>query len=451
MTHALTRRAMMAGAAALAATPLGSLRALGQAAREVDVAIVGAGAAGIAAARKVAEAGHSYALLEATTRAGGRARTDRELFGVPFDMGARRIFLPGSQPLMDLGRQAGLSLYDGPPSARLYLEGKEATDGQYEDFVAAVRRAERSIIAAGDAGRDLPASKVLPDLGPYGPTAQFIAGPFTCAKDLSEVSTVDASRSEERDQVAFCRQGYGALVERLAQGLAVRFETPVRSVDLSGRLVTLDTGKGKLSARTVILAVPPSMVTSGKLRLLPGIAPRYRTAMERITLGAYDHITFLLEGNPLGLQPDELVHVKASGPRTFALSARMGGSDLYSLEIGGSLAAELADAKTEDVLAFLRQALSSAFGADVAGKAARMHRTRWTREPYALGAFSCALPGAGNLRRAFTEVVSGRLMFAGEHAHETLWGTVGGAWLSGERAAGQALTILGARDARANQ
>ncbi|MEP9365996.1 NAD(P)/FAD-dependent oxidoreductase [Xanthobacter sp. VNH20] len=441
----MTRRTFIAGASALAVAPLGAARALGQvpASGQVDVVIVGAGAAGISAARKVAAAGRSYALIEASKRVGGRAFTDTSLFGVPFDRGAHWLHAPDNNPLAELGTQAGFDLYAPPQGARLYIKGREASQSDYEDFVSAVRRGERAIGAAGDAGRDFAASRVLPDLGIWGPSAAFVAGPFSCAKDLDQVSSVDFSRSEERGEDLFCRQGYGALVAKMAEGLSVRFETTAASVDMGGRLVQVSTNKGTLSGRAVILAVPPSLLLAGKIRVNPGLPLRYRSAVERITLGAYDHIAFELPGNPLRLSPDETVHVKADGPRTFALVARMGGTDLHMLEVGGKFAQDLADGPATSGAAFLKEALTREFGADIAARVGKVHHTRWTKEPLALGAFSCALPGSGNLRRAFTEVVNGRLMFAGEHAHETLWGTVNGAWLSGERAATQALRVLG--------
>ncbi|MEP9349636.1 NAD(P)/FAD-dependent oxidoreductase [Xanthobacter sp. KR7-225] len=443
-TRSFTRRALLAGAAGLAAAPLGAARALGQtrAAGEAEVIIVGAGAAGIAAARKVAEAGHTYALLEASNRVGGRALTDTQIFGVPFDMGASRIHLPGGKALAEAGRAAGLDVIAVPVPARLYLGGKEASDAQYEDFAATVRRAERAIIAAGDAGRDQPASRVLPDLGAFGPSAHFVTGPFACAKELDAVSTVDFSRAEEREGEMVCRQGVGAMVARLAAPLAVRLGTQVRTVDLSGRQVAVQTSRGTLTGRVVILAVPPSVIASGLVRITPGLVPRYRMAVERITLGAFDRIAFELPGNPLDLRPDERLFFKAASSRSYALAARIGGTDLYGFDVGGALASALADGPVEGARAFVRETLTHEFGAQVAGKLGRVSATRWTREPFALGAFSCALPGAGNLRRAFTEVASGRLLFAGEHAHESLWGTLAGAWQSGERAAAQAVAIL---------
>lgn len=441
----LSRRALLAGAFTL--SPLA--RALGQvpASGQVDVVIVGAGAAGIAAARKVAAAGRSYALIDAAKRVGGRAYTDTAAFGVPLDLGADRLSLPGAAPVADLGRQAGLDLYAGPRAARLYLAGKEAKDAEYEDFVATVRRAERAIGAAGDAGRDMAAARVLPDLGPFGPAAAFLIGPLGCAKELEQVSTVDLSRAEERDETLFCRSGIGALVVKLAEGLPVRLETTASTIEFGGRGVEVRTNRGLLTGRAVILAVPPSLLAAGKIRIQPGLPARQRSAIERITLGARDHIAFLLPGNPLKAEADETLHVQTAGQKPLALSARIGGSDVHVAQVGGQLAQSISDGGANAGADYVKAAMQAAFGADVARKIGKVVQTRWSREPLALGAFSCALPGSGNMRRAFTEVVANRLVFAGEHTHETLWGTVPGAWLSGERAAGQALRILGVQGA----
>ncbi|WP_035714409.1 flavin monoamine oxidase family protein [Azorhizobium doebereinerae] len=446
MTGTLTRRGLLAGAFALPAFS----RALGQvpASGQVDVVIIGAGAAGIAAARKVAAAGRTYALIEAGKRVGGRAFTDTAAFGLPLDLGATRLFLPGGAPVVDLARQAGLDLYEAPRGARLYQGLKEASDSPYEDFAATVRRAERAIGAAGDAGRDLPAARVLPpDLGPFGAAASFMIGPLRCAKELDQVSTVDFSRAEERDEAVLCRTGIGSLVTKLAQGLTVRMETAASVIDLGPRNVEVRTSKGLLTARAVILAVPPSLIAAGKIRITPGLPTRQRSAVERITLGARDHIAFLLPGNPLNAAPDETLMVQTTGQRPFRLIARVNGSDVHVAQVGGQLAQGLADGGATSGADYVKSALQANFGADLARRMGKVVQTRWSREPLALGAISCALPGSGNMRRAFTEVVANRLVFAGEHAHETLWGTVPGAWLSGERAAGQALRILGVQGA----
>jgi monoamine oxidase len=85
--------------------------------------------------------------------------------------------------------------------------------------------------------------------------------------------------------------------------------------------------------------------------------------------------------------------------------------------------------------AFAIDWLSDLYGADVKKAVKRRHATNWAKEPWALGAFSAALVGGQPSRRVLMEPMSLRVYFAGEAAHETLWGTVGGAWESGERAA----------------
>lgn len=443
VSRALNRRQLLAGGAALAASPLlASAAALGQSAQP-DVVIIGAGAAGIAAARKLAAAGVSYTLIEAARRVGGRTFTDSAVFGLPFDMGANRIHFPAATEMSALGRVAGFDISPAPEAGRLYMAGKEATDPDYEGFVGAVRRAERAIVAAGDAGRDLPAARVVPDLGPWSASADFVTGPYLRGRDLAEVSTVDVSHAEERAQADVCRQGLGALVASLAAPLTVQLDTEARSIDLNARRgVSVQTNRGTLQARMAILAVPPTLIATGRLRILPNLPARYRSAVERVPLGTYDHIGFEWLGNPAGLRANELVYFRTEGAHGYVLQARLADTRLNSLDVGGALADSLADATPKAVQAFLAEAITREFGADAARRIGRVHHTRWSKEPLALGAMSCAMPGAGNMRRVFLEVIAGRLMFAGEHAHERLWGTVAGAWQSGERAAGQAMALL---------
>ena len=111
---AVDRRIFLAGSAALASAPaLGAVAASG----ETDVAIIGAGAAGIAAARKVAAAGRRFALIEASDRVGGRCFTESRSFGVPYDRGAHWLHMPDLNPLAKLiaTTETGLDLQQVNP------------------------------------------------------------------------------------------------------------------------------------------------------------------------------------------------------------------------------------------------------------------------------------------------------------------------------------------------
>jgi monoamine oxidase len=148
-------------------------------------------------------------------------------------------------------------------------------------------------------------------------------------------------------------------------------------------------------------------------------------------------------GNPLGLQSDELVFEKAVDPRTAAVLGNVSGSRLSVVEIAGKLAADLAEDGEAAMKTFAIDWLAGLFGSDLKRAVERTHATRWTKEPWVLGAFSAAAPGGQWARKALSEPLDERLWFAGEAVHETLWGTIAGAWEAGERAADAAIKRLG--------
>jgi monoamine oxidase len=125
------------------------------------------------------------------------------------------------------------------------------------------------------------------------------------------------------------------------------------------------------------------------------------------------------------------------------LYANMGSSSLCSIDIGGSFGRDLSAQGEQAMVAFAVEWLTKMFGSDVAAAVKKTSVTRWNAAPHVLGAMSSAVPGAQPLRKALSEPI-GCMYFAGEATHETLWGTVDGAWESGERAAEAALRRIGA-------
>src|ERR1700761_6490181 len=223
----LSRRSLLAGAAALTAR-----RAFGAPASsgEFEVVIIGAGAAGIAAARRLAAAGRRYVVIEATDHIGGRCVTDTQTFGVPFDRGAHWIYLPNSNPITKLTPGGGIDIYPAPASQKVRIGLRYAREGELEDFLSAQVRATRAI---DDSARktDAASEQALPnDLGDWRGTVEFVLGPYPCAKDLAQVSSVDFAHAAERSAAAFCKQGFGAMLAALSRGLNIRLATPATSI-----------------------------------------------------------------------------------------------------------------------------------------------------------------------------------------------------------------------------
>jgi monoamine oxidase len=434
-----TRRGFLSGAAAFAASsvfaqPFGS---------EVDIAIVGAGAAGIAAARRLANAGRSYVLLEARDRIGGRVWSSAGKLGVAHDRGADRMTASGRNPLVSLGRLAGLELYQPTPFRRLYVGTREARDWEYDSFTAARQRANRAITAAGDAGLDFAASRTLPDLGDWQATVVFVLGPMQTSKDLDEVSTVDYARAEEHFDELRVRGGLGRLLAAAAKPLQISLETPVLSIDARGRgMVVLETEQGTINARAVIVTASTTALAAGTLRFDPALPRRVQDGLAGLILGTHDRLVFELAGNPLGFADNQRIIFKTRDGRTIGITARLDGSDLASAEFVGRFGREVSNAGEAAMRDFVGATLAAHFGNAASKAIGRSEAVRWSREPWILGGISAAAPGSATNRRLLAQPIHERIFLAGEALHETWWGTVAGAWVSGERAADAALAEI---------
>jgi monoamine oxidase len=410
----------------------------------VDAVIVGAGAAGIAAGRRLAAAGKRFVVLEAADQAGGRCITDTKTFGVPYDRGAHWIYAADINPLAKLAMQSGFDIYQAPPGQRMRIGRRHAREGEMEDFLASLVRANTAI---ADAARksDVACTQVLPkDLGEWRPTIEFVLGPYGCTKELAEVSVADFSRSGERDNSAFCRQGFGALLAKLAAPLPLLLATPVKTIEWWSRSrIEVDTPKGQFKTEAVIITVSTNVLTGGKIKLAPDLPKRHLDAAMKLKLGSRDHVALELTGNPLGLRADELVFEKSENRQTAAIFGNMSGSTICVIDVGGNFGRDLSAKGEAAMIDFVITWLGGLYGTDIKSAVKRRHATRWNNEPWVLGATSAAAPGAQSARKTLAEPLSGRIFLAGEATHETLWGTVNGAWESGERAGNAVVKLLG--------
>ena len=197
----------------------------------------------------------------------------------------------------------------------------------------------------------------------------------------------------------------------------------------------METPNGAISARAAIVTVSTNVITSGAIKFTPELPKRQLDAFAKLSLGSYDHIALELAGNPLGFDSDELVFEKSADSHTAAILANVSGTQLCLIEVAGTFGRDLAAHGEAAMVNFAADWLAGLYGADLKKAIKRSHATRWNNEPWALGAFSAAAPGGQGARRILMEPVQNAVWFAGEAAHETMWGTVGGAWESGERAA----------------
>src|SRR5579862_8745910 len=267
----MTRRDFLSASAAFAAAPAVGAAAWGAPLpREADIVVIGAGAAGIAAARRIQAANRKVIVVEASSQIGGRCLTDTAAFGVPFDRGARWLHNPDTNPMIKLARDAGLDIYAPPTGQKIRIGRRNARAGETEEFLAALVRANRAIDDASRGKADVACAAAMPkDLGDWAGTAEFVLGASATAKDLKDISVIDKVRAQDRNAAIACRQGLGTLVAKLGEPLPVALSTPAQRILWSNRDVEVETPSGKITARAAIITVSSNVLTSGNIRFAP--------------------------------------------------------------------------------------------------------------------------------------------------------------------------------------
>jgi monoamine oxidase len=441
----MTRRGFLSASAAFAA---GSA-AIGRGwsaplPRAADIVVIGAGAAGIAAARRIIAANRQVLLVEASSRAGGRCLTDLSTFDVPFDRGARWMHNPDTSPMVKLARSSGLDVSPTTLGRKIRIGRRYARPGETEEFLAALVRTNRAIDDASRGKVDVACAAALPkDLGDWAGAADFVLGASATGKDLKDLSAVDKARAQDRSAAIGCRQGLGTLVAKLGEQLPISLSTPVNRIVWSKRDVTVETPSGRIAARAAIITVSSNILAAGNIKFDPELPKRYLDAAAKLSLGSYDHIALQMSGNPLGLGRDEILIEQSNSARTALLYGNVGGSTLCTIDVAGAFGRDLSAQGEQAMVAFAKEWLTKLFGSEAAAAVKKSSATNWNSAPYVLGAMSAAGPGGQPARMALTDPI-GCMFFAGEATHETLWGTVDGAWESGERAAEAALRRIGA-------
>jgi monoamine oxidase len=383
-------------------------------------------------------------VVEATPQIGGRCLTDTATFDVPFDRGARWMNNPDTNPMIKLARNAGLDVSAVPLAPKIRIGRRNARAGETEEFLAALVRANRAIDEASRGRADVACATALPkDLGDWAATAEFVLGASFAGKDLKDISAMDKARAQERNVVVACRQGLGTLVTKLGEQIPVSLSTPASRVSWSNREVAVETPAGKIAARAAIITVSSNVLNAGNIKFTPDIPKRQLEAVARLSLGSYDHIALQLPGNPLGLGRDDIFIEQSNSIRTALLFAKIAGSSLCCIDVAGSFGRDLSAQGEQAMVGFAVEWMTKLFGSEAGAAIKKSSATRWNSAPFALGAMSSAAPGGQPSRKILTEPV-GCMFLAGEATHETLWGTIDGAWESGERAAEAALRRIGA-------
>ena len=414
---------------------------------EVDVAVVGAGAAGIGAARRLFESSSvSVLVLEARNRVGGRVHTI-EPVGFPLDRGAEWLHSADRNPLSPIAQKLGFRIHCRPPEWINRLRRSGETIEAEVDWIAtreAQRRARRKAAAEPT---DQPLASLLP---PGGRWNQLLDASSTWGNgaELAHVSVKDYVRYEDSGVNWRLREGYGRLFERLAEGLPVALEAAVSRIDHAGRAIRLETTRGTVTAQRVIVTVPTSILAAEVLRFDPPL-PDKIAAAAGLPLGVDNKLFISLLGSLRGIEPDIFLVGSTTSRETMSYQVRPLDRPAIYTFFGGRFAAALEREGQAAMFSFATAELARLFGNDIGTRIAPLASTAWQQDPWARGSYSYALPGHAQDRAVLAAPVDNRLFFAGEATSPNFFSTAHGAYLSGLSAAKATLASL-AREIRVN-
>ncbi|WP_158044189.1 flavin monoamine oxidase family protein [Skermanella pratensis] len=410
---------------------------------EVDVVVVGAGAAGLAAARELGRRGISAVVVEARGRMGGRAHTVLSDGGHPADLGCGWLHSADRNPWCAIAEGLGLEIDRNPPDWGQGSVGRRIGREAMTDWAEAMERFWDLIDRVGDAGPDRSVADLLPAGDRWLPRFEAVIG-YISGAEPGALSAVDLVRYADTGVNWRVASGYGTLVARAGAGVHVSLDTPVTSVDLTGPRIVLTTPKGELCGRAVILTVPPPLLDGEAIRFTPPL-PEKIEAARALPMG-YVAKLFLevVEGSGClwDLEPDTQVPGALDGARTGLYHLEPLGRPLIEAYYGGALALDLERAGAEAMEDFAVGELSGLFGSSVRRHLKPVAASGWAADPWSLGAYSYAVPGGADRRADLVLPVDGRLFFAGEACSRDSYSTTHGAYLTGIDAAAAAAAVI---------
>ena len=225
---------------------------------DVEVAIVGGGAAGLAAGRRLHDAGVRCLILEARPRLGGRAWTVIDPSGHAIDLGCGWLHSADRNPWSDIAAAQGRAIDRTPPPWMRPSLTMGFPQSEQRAYIKASNEFYERLDAAASAP-DRPASELLEPGGRWNDLIVTV-NTFVTGTELVQVSVHDYARYEDTGVNWRVVEGYGATIAAYGADLPVMLECPVHRIDHRGPRLRIETAKGAISADQLVVTVPTSIL-----------------------------------------------------------------------------------------------------------------------------------------------------------------------------------------------
>ena len=395
-----------------------------------DIAIIGAGSAGIAAARTARRLGLDFVLLEASHRIGGRGHTEQLAPGIAFDLGCHWMHSASRNPYVAIADRFGFTYRKGTFPRGLWLDGRWATREERASLEAFHDRSHAAILAAAKSDPNQSIADAVDRDNRWTPLLDYWTT-LSSSVDSDQLSVTDVAGYVDTDENWPLKEGFGALIARYGADLPVTLNCAVRRVSWSGADIALETAKGTVRAKRALITVSSGVLGAGDIRFEPELPDWKLAAIAGLPLGTHNRIGLLYDRDVFGPDCLEGGTFWLRGDIPVALGLRPFNQNYVVALTGGRHAVWLEKAGQDAAVDFAREKLRKIFGADITKHVTRHIVTAWHGDPWTRGSYSAALPGQGHQRAELARPIDDRLLFAGEAASIDSQATAHGAFLTG--------------------
>src|SRR5712675_2845947 len=259
----------------------------------IDVAIIGAGAAGLGAAHALQGSGLSTIVLEARDRVGGRGHTIMASPDVTFDLGCGWLHSADMNSFVAIAEALNFEIDRTLPPWRDRAFGKAFPAKERDEFIRTLDAFYDRAEQAAQGGRDSAASDYLEPGNRWNPMIDAIST-YVNGCELDQVSILDMDAYEDTNINWRVRRGYGALMTAYGAACPLALNCVVTLIDHSGRRLRIETSQGTLTADRAIVTVPTNLIADQAIRFHPAL-PGKVDAARGLPLGLADKVMLALD------------------------------------------------------------------------------------------------------------------------------------------------------------
>ena len=409
-----------------------------------EVVIIGAGIAGISAAKNLQQNNIQHIVLEASHRIGGRAYCEELSANNWFDLGCSYLHNGNSNPFINIAKtvKVPIDFQNGDlfnsDKTHYFSDGKQLNFNR-DNPIDKIDTHLINLISKSET--DKAVFEYMDPKNPYFPVTSHLFTNLNAA-DPDLVSAKDYLSSYYEGPDYPVPNGFGNLVKQWASDIAVTLNTRVDSINWEGHLIKVKTSKGFISTKKVIITVSTGILAAKEIEIIPEFPKNKLNAINNLPMGTLNKIGLsftkqIFSENEKGwyISWSSKEDIKDEEIGSFQLAT----SGLQNIVVfaGGRFGEWLEERGSNTMRDYAISKVEDVFGNAYARNIKNTITTAWASEPLTKGSYSYAYPTKSFAREDLAKTIENKIYFAGEATEKKHYGTAHGAYFSGVRVANE--------------